>query len=599
MSSLLSRQVSSQSPEQILFWCPNLAGKKQPLTTSSVNLGASTAARNAFLLWAKQPLSAALQQQTQQLLVNWSGYQISKYNDFRSAPQLPNGYVLIIISGHCTESIKTLMQQAANYCLQHAISQMVIATDVNGARLTAQQQQVIKQAVLPAALTVEVVKHDCHHANLLAKSSAVVVTDSLLGLEALLWQKTVITCGDPFYAGLGLTQDTTQPYAVLKYSLEQLVAWVFLVQANSFCPEQKQTIPLLTALAWLQLQNQQRQRFPQLVYAIGFIFFWKNVVRSFLQGSQVIFVRTAQQVPAGATAITWGLKVLPQLAADVTLYRLEDGFIRSVGLGALFAKPLSWVADSRGLYFDATASSDLEVFLNNSVFNDAILSEATLLIKLLIQNNITKYNTGQAQWQRPNTDRKVLLVVGQVETDASLAFGAPGIKKNLALLKTVRQENPQAYIIYKPHPDVLAGARAQGENEHSAKDFCDAMALDIDISAMLEQVDELHVLTSLAGFEALLRGKKVVCYGLPFYAGWGLTEDKVSCVRRNRKLTLEQLVAGSLLCYPMYLSLNTGYYSTALATVETLSAWRNKQTKPISLWQLTLRKCINFIRGKK
>ncbi|MCC5450298.1 capsular polysaccharide biosynthesis protein [Rheinheimera sp. UJ51] len=582
-----------------MFWCPNLAGKKQPLTTSNVNLSASTAARNDFLLWAKQPLSAALQQQTQQLLANWSGYQISKYNDFRSAPQPPNAYVLIIINGHCTESIKTLMQQAANYCLQHEISQMVIATDVNGARLTAQQQQVIKQVVLPAALTVQMVKHDCHHANLLAKSSAVVVTDSWLGLEALLWQKTVITCGDPFYAGLGLTQETKQPNAGLKYRLEQLVAWVFLVQANSFCPEQQQTIPLLTALAWLQLQNQQRQRFPQLVYAIGFTFFWKNVVRSFLQGSQVIFVRTAQQVPAGATAITWGLKVLPQLAADVTLYRLEDGFIRSVGLGALFAKPLSWVADSRGLYFDATASSDLEVLLNNSVFDDAILCEAKQLIKLLIQSNITKYNTGQVTWQRPNTDRKVLLVVGQVETDASIAFGAPGIKKNLDLLKTVRQDNPRAYIIYKPHPDVLAGARAQGENEQHAKDFCDAIAVDIDISAMLEQVDELHVLTSLAGFEALLRGRKVLCYGLPFYAGWGLTEDKVTCARRKRKLTLEQLVAAALLQYPMYLSAHSGYFTNAIATAKALSAWRNNPAKPTSLWQKTLRNSLNLIRGKR
>src|SRR3546814_3487292 len=56
--------------------------------------------------------------------------------------------------------------------------------------------------------------------------------------------------------------------------------------------------------------------------------------------------------------------------------------------------------------------------------------------------------------------------------------------------------------------------------------------------------------------DLLLRGKHVVTYGQPFYAGWGLTEDKIktgmATGRRKRRLTLEQLVAGVLLRYPLY-----------------------------------------------
>jgi capsular polysaccharide export protein len=59
-------------------------------------------------------------------------------------------------------------------------------------------------------------------------------------------------------------------------------------------------------------------------------------------------------------------------------------------------------------------------------------------------------------------------------------------------------------------------------------------------------------ITSLTGFEALLRGKAVTVFGRPFYAGWGLTDD-VDPPLRDRRLTLDELTAASLLFYPSYL----------------------------------------------
>ena len=61
-------------------------------------------------------------------------------------------------------------------------------------------------------------------------------------------------------------------------------------------------------------------------------------------------------------------------------------------------------------------------------------------------------------------------------------------------------------------------------------------------------------MTSLVGFEALLRGLPVVTYGQPFYAGWGLTRDHAPLARRTRRLSLDELVAGALLRYPRYVN---------------------------------------------
>jgi capsular polysaccharide export protein len=83
-------------------------------------------------------------------------------------------------------------------------------------------------------------------------------------------------------------------------------------------------------------------------------------------------------------------------------------------------------------------------------------------------------------------------------------------------------------------------------------------------------------MTSLTGFEALLRGKRVVCYGLPFYAGWGLTQDVLTCERRQRKLSLEELVIGALIKYPTYCDPKTGHLIDVETAIELLAQQKAK-----------------------
>lgn len=60
-------------------------------------------------------------------------------------------------------------------------------------------------------------------------------------------------------------------------------------------------------------------------------------------------------------------------------------------------------------------------------------------------------------------------------------------------------------------------------------------------------------MTSLLGFEALVRGLPVTCLGAPFYAGWGLTRDLGPTPdRRTARPDIVQLVHAALIAYPRY-----------------------------------------------
>lgn len=287
----------------------------------------------------------------------------------------------------------------------------------------------------------------------------------------------------------------------------------------------------------------------------------------------------------------------PECPSQVSIVRIEDGFLRSVGLGADLTRPVSWVFDRQGIYFDATRPSDLETLLLTTAFPDDLCRRAAQLRQRLVAVGLTKYNLSGRRWQRSDTTRPVILVPGQVESDASLAYGAPGINTNMGLLQAVRAANPDAYLIYKPHPDVLAGLRAQGQAEDQALDRCDEQVTDVAMGALLPQVDEVHTMTSLTGFEALLRGKTVVCYGQPFYSGWGLTSDLLPVARRTRKLTLDELVAGSLLLYPCYMSRHTGRLITAEQALDELLAWRDQTPVTETVWTRIKRMVLRRVVG--
>ena len=241
------------------------------------------------------------------------------------------------------------------------------------------------------------------------------------------------------------------------------------------------------------------------------------------------------------------------------------------------------VLDRGGLYYDPRQPSDLERLLNDEDFSEAELARAGRLREQIVASRVSKYNVAAEHPFRPRQrdGQRVVLVVGQVDDDASVLLGSPRIRSNLGLLRGVRRMRPDDHLVYKPHPDVLSGNRRGAVHETSRNEsLWDELVVDRSVAACLDASDEIHTMTSLVGFEALLRELPVVCHGLPFYAGWGLTEDRLPMPRRTRRLGLDELVAGTLLRYPRYFSWEAKAFCTAEDMARELA--RLRQERPPS-----------------
>jgi capsular polysaccharide export protein len=226
--------------------------------------------------------------------------------------------------------------------------------------------------------------------------------------------------------------------------------------------------------------------------------------------------------------------------------------------------------------------SDLEGVLLETHFPPDMLLRATAFRRSLIMTGLTRFNNGGA-WRRPVNVQRVILVMGQVENDISLRLGERSIRSNLALLKAVCQSHADAYIVYKPHPEVWAQMQSQGQSTKDLQLWCDECVPDVPLAQLLPKVNEVHVMTSLAGFEALMRGKKVFCYGQAFYAGWGLTSDMVPMPSRPRQLSVDELVAGALFSFPRYMGRHARQVKMAEPAMPMLPPVTNWRTAARSL----------------
>ncbi|WP_110687761.1 capsular polysaccharide biosynthesis protein [Salinicola aestuarinus] len=420
---------------------------------------------------------------------------------------------------------------------------------------------------------------------------AVYVVTSQLGFEALMADKPVSCFGLPFYAGWGLTRDTqTCERRRRTRSRDELFAAAYLRYCRYANPYTGQVSTLEATIDLIGDQKRQRDRLAGHWLAVGFSSWKRAFIRDFLgPASSVRFTShacpTDEEAQACDSLVVWGQKADDALRHycrrhNLRLWRMEDGFIRSVGLGVDLTRPLSLAFDARGLYYDANHESDLEWLLGNAEFDTALLARAATLRERLIALKLSKYNVAAAGASLPSREtlgaRRVVLVPGQVETDASIAQGSPVVRTNRALLEAVRAERPDAFIIYKPHPDVVSGARV-GVIDDDARRLFDREARDADIIDLIDAADEIHTMCSLTGFEGLMRGVEVHTHGLPFYAGWGLTSDRLKAPRRQRTLSLDALIAGALLLYPTYVDPTSGEFCNADTAIELVHQQRSRR----------------------
>lgn len=442
---------------------------------------------------------------------------------------------------------------------------------------------------------VRVLSENINPISLLEKMDRVYTATSQMGFEALLLGKEVITYGVPWYAGWGLTTDRHPGVIKLQQegrratrTLDELFAAAYFKYSRYLNPYSKEQGTLFDVIDYLLMVQRRASLLEGEILCIGLTWWKRQIIKPFLQThhNQLRFFSSlsdCQRYYQGAETkgqmklMLWGQK-FPEAATwaesvGVPVLRMEDGFIRSVGLGSNLVPPLSLVIDDKGIYFDPRTPSRLECILQSCEFSELDLRRASELIEQLVQKNIAKYNVGSGSFTLPEPrPETVILIPGQVEDDASIRYGSANVKTNLDLIKAVRAENPSAYLVYKPHPDVVSGNRPGVTKDEDARQYVDEIVTQADILACIQAVDEVHTITSLSGFEALLRGKKVTCYGAPFYSGWGLTTDKQPVERRKRELSLEELVAASLIIYPTYINPKRGELIDPLTALKLLDA---------------------------
>lgn len=495
---------------------------------------------------------------------------LSKYNDHdpeQACP--PPGYVLVVDQTMGDASIRyggasaqTFAEMLVAARQDHPTARIVIKAHPEtlrglrpghfGPNDVTERVQILSDPVSPRAL--------------LDGAIAVYTVTSQLGFEAILAGHRPRVFGQPFYAGWGLTEDR-QPISRRGRTLTraQLFAGVMILAPTWYDPCRDRLCSFEEAVDQLEAEVRTFREDRNGHVAAGMRLWKRNRLQAvFGTFKPLVFERGFGRAAARARAtgrglLVWASAVPAQIDTDgLQLRRVEDGFLRSRGLGARLVPPLSLVADDLGIYYDPSKESRIERLIL-SPRPEAALRRAERLRETLVTLGLSKYNAGGALRGLPVGHR--ILVPGQVADDASILRGADRITTNIGLLEATRAANPGALIVYKPHPDVEAGLRPGEIDAKELLKSADVVARGADPISLIEACDEIWTMTSLLGFEALIRGKPVTCLGTPFYAGWGLTRDlgKVP-ERRLRKPdgslqprpSLDALVHAALIDYPRY-----------------------------------------------
>ncbi len=520
---------------------------------------------------------------------------LSKYNAFDPALPVPDApYVLVIDQTrgdasipHAGASEATFRDMLVAARLTHPHARILIKSHPEttsghrpghyGPEDENEQVRLITDPVSPWAL--------------LDGAQAVYTVSSSLGFEAILAGHKPHVFGQPFYAGWGLTVDD-RPVDRRQRTLTraQLFAGAMILYPTWYDPYRDSLCEIEQVLDTLEARARAWREDHRGYVASGMRLWKRRPLSEFFGGGPaLIFDDNATRAAKGASDVgrplmVWAGKEQPDHQSQAPLLRIEDGFLRSRGLGAELVPPMSLVRDDLGIYYDPTRDSRLErLIAAASTLPDHARDRAERLIAQITDLGLGKYNLSRPLPDGLDRlpDGRRILVPGQVEDDASIRLGTDKVATNLALLERTRADNPDAVIIYKPHPDVEAGLRDGAIPTDQARALADLVADNADPIGLISAVDEVWTMTSTLGFEALMRGRKVTCLGAPFYAGWGLTRDLGAIPdRRRAQPDLIALAHAVLIDYPRYFDPVTGTACPVEVAVERLASGVSPRTTP-------------------
>ena len=524
----------------------------------------------------------AMQAQARRALELVRRHRLSKYNHApeRALPPLAAPYTARVLVIDQTVGDVSVRLGGADHARFAAMLDAALAENPQAEIWVKTHPDVLsgkKEGYLPAASLLRhpdprlhLLGEDVSPLGLLEQVDKVYVVTSQMGFEALVAGKPVVCFGLPWYAGWGCTDDRHPGMPALAArrdvprTLEQLFEAAYLHYARYIDPASGAPGSIFDVIDWLARNKEANEATRGSLYCVGMSLWKRAIVRPYLASpsNRVHFVRSAaalarKRLPADARIVMWGVREEAKLSAlarerGLPLWRMEDGFLRSVGLGSDLFRPVSLVLDQSGMYYDPASGSALERLLASCELHEEDLQRAARFRERHVALKVSKYNLGHTALRVDSGGRRVLLVPGQVEDDASIMRGSPAVRTNLDLLRAVRAANPDAWILYKAHPDVVAGNRRGAVPAAELAALANGCVNEANIIDCILACDEVHTMTSLSGFEALLHGRTVHCYGGPFYAGWGLTTDHLPLPHRGRRLGLDALVWAAMLAYPRY-----------------------------------------------
>ncbi len=302
--------------------------------------------------------------------------------------------------------------------------------------------------------------------------------------------------------------------------------------------------------------------------------------KNFLKIEKTTKLKSLQYLFKKVTFVGWGRKKSGLWAifmAKITKNRfllLEDGFIRSVGLGVEGSPSFSIVQDDIGIYYDATSPSKLEEILNSYDFkNDKeLMAIAKKAKQKIIEYKISKYNNfKKIDLSYLDNSKEKVLIIAQTAGDSSLEYGLGNRFTTQEIIDDAINDNPDAQVYIKIHPDVLVGKKESDINPKDIPLKCQILQDNANPIELLKYFDKVYTKTSGMGMEALLLDKEVYCFGMPFYAGWGVTKDRLVSKRRNRKVTVDEIFAGAYILYSNYYNPYLNQKSDIIDSINTLT----------------------------
>jgi capsular polysaccharide export protein len=494
------------------------------------------------------------------LMHAWKQARVSKYNHARElAEPLERPYILVIDQTRGDASIHYGQGTHASFArmLEAALDEhpkCTIILKTHPEVFAGRKEGHYDRVTAGQASRVRVLGEDIHPASLFEHARAVYTVTSQIGFEAALWGRPVRVFGMPFYAGWSITNDDmVAPDRRKPVPLENLILGTLVDYPRYYHPETQTLAKPEQLIDYLSFQRRMRARYPKQVHAVGFSRWQRPIAKAFFQGTQVVFHAKTATLPGEATVALWGQ---PPEGLDITgkqFVRLRESLLPHCTPNTQQDMPCA--LDMYAEYpTDVTATGQcINQCLVRAEIDKPLIKRARLFRKRMLEAQLTLHPRENHDWLPPSDRKPIILVPGEIgrhENDANL------VKR----LRHYRDNHANAYLIYLDTRSQTT--RQDTGRDRQVKRLCDIELDGIDLIRVLPRVDEVHVRTSLVGLDAMLRGRKVVAYAPAFYAGWGLTIDRIPVPDRPRALSLDELVAALYLAHPAYISRVTGKFTS-------------------------------------